>query len=445
MFSHDVLLSYFIAWLGSFFIFFVVFAGWIKPLPNDMPVASQIMRPIFLVQIIFAGYTCCTSIFYMLNLLGYDNFSKLTTYFLPDQEKIAITAQCQRCYCLGHAAFVSGIMVVMRYPIKSKVRVQTESIAKLLLITAVISFPLSIAFNKIPGLSQFANQFNSLSFIAGTLALAFAIPQKKLWNTVICVFLYFSNFAAALNSGYKEPIILSVMVLGIFLFPVYKKLVLFIFGPALIGLFIFLPTYANTFRANAWTGATDTEQAKQLALEAALNSDIEDTNWDFLVYRISEIDMFTDFVRSTPEKIDFYKLELVKQSLIVLVPRAFWPSKPITEALVMQRVYDAGITSRNSTVSAKPAYIVDAYLSGGTLGVFIALFIYGVAAQWISQKCEELFGGYLLGTALIFSGLFQIFWRGLSFEFILNNVVWGYISMLLIAKFLRAKHILEPV
>jgi len=410
-----------------------------------MPVASQLMRPIFLLQIIFAGYTCCTSIFYMLYQLGYDNFSKPTTNFFPDEEKIAITAQCQRYYCLGHAALVSGIIIIMRYPVKSKVRIKTESVANLLLIIAVITFPLHFAFDKISGLSQFSNQFNSLSFIAGTLALAFAIPQKKLRNSVICVFLYFSNFAAALTSGFKEPIILSIMVLGIFLFPVYKKIVLFILGPALIGLFIFLPTYANTFRANAWTGTTDTEQAKQLALEAALNSDIKDTNWDFLVYRISEIDMFTEFVSSTPEKIGFYNFDLVKQSLIVLVPRAFWPSKPITEELVMQRVYAAGITSRNSTVSAKPAYIVDAYLSGGTLGVLIALFIYGVTAQWISQKCEEMFGGYLLGTALIFSGLFQIFWRGLSFEFILNNVVWGYVTILLIAKFLRMRRILEPV
>jgi len=79
------------------------------------------------------------------------------------------------------------------------------------------------------------------------------------------------------------------------------------------------------------------------------------------------------------------------------------------------------------------------------LGIFLALFIYGALAQLISIKAEEMFGGYLLGTALIFSGLFQIFWRGLSFEFIVNNVFWSYISMLLIAKFLRFRNILQPV
>jgi len=296
-------------------------------------------------------------------------------------------------------------------------------------------------------LSQFSNQFSSLSFIAGTLALAFAIPLKKIPNTVICLFLYFSNFYTALTSGFKEPIILSVMVLGIFLYPIYKKIVLVTFIPALFILFMLLPTYAGTFRQNAWAGDASADEATQLALDAALskNADIDDTNWGFLVYRISEIDMFTTFVQSTPEKIDYYGFDLVEQSIIAIIPRIFWPSKPSTEDLVMQRVYDAGVINKNSNVSAKPAFIVDAYLSGGAIGVFLALFIYGAAAQLISQKAELLFGGYTLGTALIFSGLFQIFWRGLSFEFIINNIFWSYISMLVIAKILRSRNILKPV
>jgi hypothetical protein len=111
----------------------------------------------------------------------------------------------------------------------------------------------------------------------------------------------------------------------------------------------------------------------------------------------------------------------------------------------MQRVYNAGVVNRNSSVSAKPAFVVDAYLSGGALGIFIFLFAYGAIAQIIAVKAEKLFGGYILGTALIFSGLFQIFWRGLSFEFLINSVFWSYISMLLIFKVLRSRNILKEV
>jgi len=438
--------AYFIAWLGSFLIFYLTLSGKIVPLPDDRSFSEQIMRPIIFVQIIFAGYTCCTSIFYLLDTYGYDNFRAPTVLFVVDQTKLYYIAKCQQYYCLGHAALVSGMILFMRYPIKPKFKVESGSIANLLLLAALVALPFSIICSKIPGFSQFSNQFTSLSFIAGTLALAFAIPLKKVANTIISLLLYFSNFYAALTSGYKEPIILSVLVLGIFLYPSYKKLITIIFVPALFLLFYILPTYAGIFRQSAWAEGASVEDASQLALDAALNSgdNTTDTNWTFLVYRLSEIDKFTGFVQSTPEKIDFYGFDLLKQSLIAIVPRIFWPSKPITEDLVMQRVYDAGVVNKNSQVSAKPAFIVDAYLSGGGFGVFLSLFIYGALAQVISQKAEQLFGGYLLGTALIFSGLFQIFWRGLSFEFIVNTVFWAYISMLLLAKFLRSKNILVP-
>ncbi len=403
------------------------------------------MRPIFINQIIFAGYMACSSIFYFLNVMGYDNFQKINHY-LVDSEKLELTAQCQRFYCLAHAAFVSGILYFMKYPTKQKYYIETEKLANFLLMMALISIPVARALLYVPGLSQFYNQFNSLSFIAGTLALSFAIPQKKVTNTLICTGLYLFNFSIAFYSGYKEPIIISILVLGLFLYPHYKKIVTAIFVPILILLFLFLPAYIGSFRQNAWSGEETAEDASKLALDATLNKDVnDDTNWEFLVYRLSEIDMFTTFVKSTPAKIDYYGLTLLKQSAIAIVPRIFWPSKPSTEELTMERVYNAGVVYRGSVVSAKPAFVVDAYLSGGTFSVFISLFLYGAIAQIISVKAEHLFGGYILGTALIFSGLFQIFWRGLSFEFIINTVFWSYVSMLIIFKILRSRNILKEV
>lgn len=438
--------SYLIAWLGSFFIFYLIYTGKIKPLPTDRTIAEQIMRPIFIVQIIFVGYMACSSIFYFLSLYGYDNFQKTNQYLLVDQNQLTLIAQCQRYYVLGHAALATGMLIFMKYPVESRYYIEKEKLANMVMIMALIAFPVSLFFLSVPGLSQFYFQLNSLSFIAGTMALAFAIPLQKIWNTIICLVLYCFNFYQGVISGYKEPIIISVMVLGIFLYPSYKKIVLTVFVPALLLLFVILPKFASTFRQNAWSGETQTDEATALALDAALNGDSkDDTNWDFLVNRLSEIDMFTIYLQSTPQNIDYYGLQLLKQSAIVLVPRVFWPGKPSTEDLVMERVYDAGAVNRNSQVSAKPAYIVDTYLSAGTLGVFIGLFLYGAIASAISVKAEKLFGGYTLGTALIFTGLFQIFWRGLSFEFLINSVFWSYISMLVIFKILTTTKVLKKI
>ena len=446
LFDFYPVISYLIAWFGSFFIFYITLTGKLRALPTDRTIPEQLMRPIFLVQIVFAGYMCLTSIFYFLDTLGYRDFKKTLSFFLVDQNKLLLTAQCQRYYCLGHAAFAAGILIFMRYPVKQIYYIEKEKLANLLFVFALATFPISTLFLIVPGLSQFYYQLSSLSFIAGTMALAFAIPLQKVTNTVICGFLYFFNFYQALVSGYKEPIIISVLVLGVFLYPTYKKTVTFIFLPMLFGLFMLLPTYNRVFRQNSWGNSTSGDAASKMALEAVISgksADEDDTNWGFFVSRLSEIDMFTLFLKSTPSHIDFYGFKLVKQSLVVIVPRVFWPTKPITEDLIMERVYNAGVINRASDVSAKPAFIVDAYLSGGAAGVFICLFIYGAVAQLISLQAEKLFGGYVLGTALIFAGLFQILWRGISFEFIINSVFWSYITMFIIFKIFRTYNILK--
>jgi hypothetical protein len=446
--ERDPVLSYLIAWLGSILIFYLTLSGWVTPLPKDRAMAEQLMRPIFLVQMIFAGYMALTSIFYFLNLVGYVGLQKTNAIYLTvDQQKLVLTAACQRYYVLGHAAFVTGIAAFMKYPVKQKYTVDKEKLANTLFIIAILTLVSSFLFLKIPGLSQFYVQLTALSFIAGTLALAFAIPLKKLWNTVFCILLYISNFYNALISGFKEPIIISVLVLGIFLYPNYKKIVSIVFVPVLIMLFYFLPTYNAIYRQNAWSDNVSADDAYKIALNETIKNDQPEgeSNWDFLSFRLSEIDMFTTFVNSTPKNVDFYGFKLLDQSLTAVTPRVFWPSKPSTEALVMERVYDAGVVYRGANVSAKPAFIVDAYLSGGALGVFIGLFIYGAVVQLISLKAEQLFGGYILGTALIFSGLFQIFWRGLSFEFLINSVFWSYISMLVIFRIFKGTHILTQI
>jgi hypothetical protein len=440
-------LSYLTAWLGSFFIIYITLSGKLKQLPQDRSVVEQLMRPIFLVHIIFAGYMCTTSIFYFFNVLGYQDFTAPGSFFLVDEKLLQLTAQCQRYYCLGHAAFVTGILLFMKYPIQHKYYVEKGKIANLLFIIAIISLPVSTLFLMINGLAQFYFQFSALSFIAGTMALAFAIPQRKATNTWICVILYFFNFYQALISGFKEPVIVSILILAIFLYPQYKRLVTITIGPILLAVFISLPTYNRVFRQNSWSGDTSADEATRLALDAVLNNedDKDNSNWSFYVYRLSEIDMFTDFVRSTPTQVPFYGTQLLEQSAIALVPRIFWPSKPITEQLVMERVYNANVVNRGSSVSAKPAFIVDAYLSLGGWGVFFFLMIYGAVCQLISQHAEKLFGGYVLGTALIFSGMFQILWRGLSFEFLGNSVFWSFVTMLLLFRIFRSLNILKQI
>lgn len=437
--------SYFISWTGSIFIFYLSYSGIIKPLPKDLNLFEQLMRPIFLMQVIFAGYMCLTSIFYYINAIGYEYFEYTGSSVIYKQDLYLNIAKCQMYYVLGHAALVHGILTQMEYPVQKKYELYTPSISNLLLGISVICLPIGYAFGKVGALNQFSIQLTGISFVAGTIALAFAIKEQKRTNFWFAGVLFISNLMNALVSGFKEPIIICVLLLGVFLLPIYGKKIVPIFSVLLIGLFFILPTFIGNFRNLAGQGIA-LDEVRDKSIDAVFNSDEEELkgdNWDFLIYRFSEIDMFIKYTNSTPSYVPYYKTQLLLDAATSVVPRIFWPSKPVMEDMVMQRVYNAGVVSRQSVVSAKPAYIVDCYLSYGMIGIFIGLFAYGAIAQFIAIKAEQLFGSYFMGCAVIFAGLFQIFWRGNSFEFLATSVFWSAITMYIFHYIFKAKGILE--
>jgi hypothetical protein len=191
-------------------------------------------------------------------------------------------------------------------------------------------------------------------------------------------------------------------------------------------------------RAQAGSKAYETFFNEQNGQEIAYN------NWEFLTNRFSEIGMFTTYVKQVPDQYPYYGTEIIQNSLIALIPRVLWNEKPNTERLAMKRVYKAGVANQSSVVSAKTRPVVDAYLSAGMPGVFIAMLIYGVLAQAICNRAEYLFGGYQFGCMIIFNGLFQPLWRGNTFEFLINNILYAYILMIVLHWILRKTRIITP-
>lgn len=438
--------SFLVAWLGSFFIFYITMTGKIKPLPTDISINQQILRPLFLLQAIFAGYMASSSIFYFLDSIGYTYFSYSGTYNAINRATPKTIAACQQYYVLGHAALAHGILVAMNYPVKKASEISVKSFSRLFIIIGIICLPLSILLNYLPGLSQFGKQAEGLSFVACTLAFATSLAEKNKMVIFLSGIFYLVNFAKAAVSGFKEPVIVSILLLGIFLFPIYGKKLLVVFIPLLIISFSILPTYVGTFREASQSTAQNNEQVREIALKALQESQqVSETNWQFLVNRISEISMFVQFKEHVPARHPYYGTKILEQSIAAIVPRAFWPGKASTEEVVMERVYEANVVDPSSIISAKPAPVVDAYLSGGGLMVLILLFLYGYVAQLIALRAEAIFGSYLLGTALVFTGMFQFFWRGNSFEFLINNIFWCYVGMWIFYYSLVKSKILTPI
>lgn len=441
--------SYLVAWLGSFFIFFICYKGVIKKLPDDLPIIEQLLRPIFFLQIVFAGYMACTSIFYYANALGYEYLTYIGNRNLLSGDMYQSIANCQRYYVLGHAALAHGLIAGMKNQQEKRYQVYAPSMSNLLLGISLFCLPLGYLFSRIGGLNQFSVQLSGLSFVACAIALAFAIREHKRVNLWAAGALFTLNMLSALGSGFKEPIIICILLLGIFLLPVYGKKVLPVLFSVLLVLFFLLPTFIGNFRKMVSEGA-DATTARDESINQIINSDnlvqdLQEDNWMFLTDRLSEIGMFIRYTESTPYFIPYYKTTILKDAIQTVVPRFFWPGKPNVEQLVMNRVYAAGVVDRQAIVSAKPAYIVDCYLSYGSIGIWIGLFLYGYLAQFLSNLAEKMFGGYFLGSAVMFAGLFQILWRGNSLEFLFNAVFWSIVTLFIFQFVFKARGILYRV
>ena len=69
-FASDPVASYLFAWAGSFYIFYLSFFNKVKNTSAGEPFSEKVLKPLFLMQFIFAGYLCCTSVFYFLDQMG---------------------------------------------------------------------------------------------------------------------------------------------------------------------------------------------------------------------------------------------------------------------------------------------------------------------------------------------------------------------------------------
>jgi hypothetical protein len=445
--SQAPLTSYLIAWGGSFWIFYLSLSGTVKPLPDDRSFARQIFRPLGLTQLLFAGHNAVTSIFYVLSLHGYTYFTHNPYQPVPPQE-IAYAAGAQRYFVLAHAAFTAGVLLLMNYRQSGRWRFRTSlSLPRFMLVVAGGTFVMSLLLQYIPGLGQVQIRFSTLALVAAVLSFALSIRSGDAGLMVLNGGIYAANMMQAFLSGWKEEVLVVFLLLAMFLYPFYRKAVSVATPIGLAVLLFILPTYASVFRSLNWSGQASAQQAAAVAYQQISTSDAEaiwQNNWSFLTGRATLIGLFTDYMRKVPSERDYYGLTIPQQSVMNLVPRVFWPGKPVTENLVMQRAYENEVISEKSSVSAKPTFIMDGYLSYGALGVFLSCLVYGLLASLASRLAERWFGGYLIGSGVVYTALFRDMWVGNAFEFFFNSILWSFIIMFALFVGARLLGILVP-
>ena len=432
-------LAYWTAWAGSWYILVLVFSGAIKRHPERKPWGQQVLRPLYLPHAIFAGYMALSSVFYFLQAKGYVYFTKVGDGQEP--EAFVLISYAQQLYLLGHAGLVHGLLLASRYK-PSKYYLKFKSYSGGALTLAIGGIVLVTLLKTVPGMGQFAVKFDDLSLVASVVAVALVLPERKWKYSLLALFLFGLNLYQSALSGFKEAVLIPVIILAALLYPQYKRLVLLAGPAAVIALIFVLPFFTSYIRKESWEGGKQADQAATEALENLQETtagELVDNNWAFLTDRFSEISLFVKYIDNVPENRPFYNWQLLEQGLENIVPNALYPGKPLAEEVVMQRALDNGIIEWYSLekVSTKPQLVVDGYLSFGEFGAWAFLFIAGLLSAFASVLAERWFGGYLWGTGLVYTGFFLIFWRGNCIEFMSNTVFWSFVLMGLLFVALR--------
>lgn len=424
--------SYLVSWAGSFFILWVTLTGRIKPLPEGRPLTLQLFRPIVFTQVIFASYTALSSIFFFVALLR----GQISAITIGGQEHLlALTAEAQSYYLLAHASVATGILLFMNYRDTQQYRVAGRyGAARFLLGVSAVFFTLSILARTTFSLGEASLRLGQIAIVASVFSFALSLINREVTHLWVNALVFAANFVTALMSGWKEQVLILLLLFFAALFPYYRRSTTILAGITLVLFATVMPAYTSVYRDLAWFGAVDQRDAMRIAIDQIRSGEVDTrkSTRDFLTERLSEIGLFVRYLDRIPERRPFYGSQILIQSAMSAIPRALWSGKPNTEQLVMERVYENGVYRRGSRISAKPQYVVDGYLTAGIPGIVIACILFGALASMISRLAERWFGGYTMGSGLVYGALFQIFWRGNSFEFFAGTLLWSLFMMILL-------------
>lgn len=445
LYQEDPETKYWICWGGSFWIFWVTFAGWAGSLPRNRPFAQQFMRPFIFAHLLLAGYMVLSSVFFFLHYHGYYYFEQVD---VPDPEKIVRTAQCQQYYQLAHAALATGFSLSMRGFERPRfwaiVKAQNADVFFKL---TWITFLLQQVLDFLPFGSAFKSNLNQIALLSSLLFLIQAFAEKK--KILLALGLFAINILLGTLSGMKSATLMIILFLGAQYYGRYRWQTITLGALSIWVWFSFIPTISVAIRQQAWFGGQNSTQVLRNAIADIRDKKVDSrkVNWNLLVARSSEVGMFIRYVDHVPIKRDFYGLEIVEQALMGLIPRAMRPDGKSIDETAMARAIEVGIIDRkiDQSTSAKPALVADAYMSGAELAIIITFLVFGYMANSLAQICERFFGGYTFGTVLIFNGCFAVFQTGSCFENVPSSIFYGIITMYFIFFLLVELKILQRV
>lgn len=414
---------------GSIFIALVAQTRWFRQTNDDAPITHRLLRPVSIAHVFFVGFHVVGGAFHAMDAVGYTFWGRAGE---PLGYDLALIAEAQRLMLLAHTGLTAGMKLAgFRYDRPKYVVPFIPPYG--LIVASFLSLSLGTLISAVPSLWNFGQLILSISSTAIVLDTALSIRRRHFTNIALTLLLLGFNLVQQVLSGWKGLVLYSMITLGALLYPLMPRRV--VLGGTAFLLFwtLYLHPFGLALRPLIWYEGVEQQEAVAISMDRALGMSIRerlDSVWTMMVGRANDLYQFQKYITYVPAVHPYFQLDLVKESLIAMVPRVLWPEKPDLERLAMQRVYEAGVVSERARVSAKSNFYQDAYLSGGAAAVVLACFFLGMLTMFISHTCERLFSGYDIGTCLIYTSLFSTAINApLNFLFFVGTIGTAFFAM----------------
>jgi len=415
--------EYSIAWslAASVFIASVAQTNWFRESAYDKSFTHSLLRPGAMFHVLFVSYHIIGGTIYALNGSGHSLFGTVVSDLTYNP---TFMSKCQRLMLLSHASVTAGMKLVGFGYNQPQFRLRSIPPYHLTVVSFVI-LAISRTAVSFSGLRHFADTVAAISATAILVEIYMCLRYRRYGNLAVALVPLGMNLINQAVSGWKGLVLLTVLTLGALLYNLMPKRVLVVGTIFLFFWALYFYPFGLALRPLLWYKGVPQNIAVEMSINKTLSLSFEErlnVIWASFSARANDLVQFRKYIEFVPARHPYYGFDIVRNALIALIPRSFSPEKPDMEVVSMQRVYEAGVVSKRTTVSSKSSFYQDAYLSGGEWAIIVACVSLGMLMMAINRLCERLFGGYHIGTCLVYTSLFATaFHLPQSFEYFLGS------------------------
>lgn len=241
----------------------------------------------------------------------------------------------------------------------------------------------------------------SIQFEVGIVLLAYRVfrggPGRRLLYSMLALTVLLGLTSGMLSRAFVPLAIIWVVRWHVTRrFPVWLVLVLF-------AAFMMLNAVKAEFRERAWYGDASSRNPvarlqvwwevmrDQFAGKGPEPLTTDEPAWRKALARVDLLHKFTHVLMMTPSEVPYFRGDTYRYMLYTLVPRLFWPDKPIATDSTDRVDFAYGLrTPAQTGVKISIGMLAEAYANFGVWGVFVVMAIQGVIFGLLDRMLNGL-------------------------------------------------------